>query len=80
MGDAKSALAPRESADLTPIFQAIEDDLKSQYLLGFYLGEVPRDGRRHRFEISLPAGFEYQIFGFKYSRSQDFYVDPPPKP
>src|ERR1041384_4616923 len=34
VGEPQSALAPREN-DLTPVFQAIEEDLKSQYLLGF---------------------------------------------
>ena len=47
VGDVKSALAPVKDIDLTKIFQAIEEDLKSQYLLGFYLGEVANDGRKH---------------------------------
>ena len=34
------AAANRTGNDLTPIFQAIEDDLRSQYLLGFYAGEA----------------------------------------
>ncbi len=38
VGDRESALMPKEN-DLTPIFQAIEEDLKSQYLLGFYIAE-----------------------------------------
>lgn len=77
VGDAQSALAPRQNQDLTSIFRAIEDDLKSQYLLGFYLGETANDGRKHRFSLSLPAGFEYQVGRQGYSRSQDFFIDRP---
>ena len=75
VGNASSALAPdanKTNNDLTPVFQAIEDDLRSQYLLGFYLGEGAGDGRNHRFKIGFPAGVEYQMFGFKYSRTQEF--------
>jgi hypothetical protein len=65
---------------LTPIFQAIEDDLRSQYLLGFYAGEGSRDGRNHRFTIGLPAGLEYQIGGYGYSRTHEFFQAVPPEP
>lgn len=78
-GDARSALAGRGDVDLTPIFQAIEDDLRSQYLLGFYFAENAKDSSRHRFEISVPSGFEYQVGGFKYSRSHEFSLDGPAK-
>jgi len=78
VGDAKSALAPQHSPDLTQIFQAIEDDLKSQYLLGFYLGETANDGRKHRFSLSVPPGFEYQVRQ-GYSRTQEFFVERPKK-
>jgi len=77
VGDARSALAPQQSHDLGPIFQAIEDDLKSQYLLGFYLGEAANDGRKHRFSVSLPAGYEYQVGRLGYSRTQEFFVERP---
>lgn len=76
VGDAKSALAPGTSNannDLTPIFQAIEDDLRSQYLLGFYAGDGSRDGRNHRFTIGFPAGVEFQMGGLKYKRTQEFF-------
>ena len=52
-GDARTALDPRASFDLAPIFQAIEDDLRGQYTLGYYPGNAARDGRAHRIEISL---------------------------
>jgi len=73
-GDAKSALAADgEVANLSPIFQAIEVDLRSQYLLGCYLGQGARDGRQHRFSITMPRGVEYQFGNLRFSRSQDFF-------
>lgn len=62
---------------LAPIFQAIEEDLRSQFLIGFYLNEKANDGRRHTFSLSLPQGFEYQVATFGYARSQKFFVDRP---
>ena len=72
-----SPLSSNKTIDLKPTFQAIEDDLKSQYLLGFYLGETANDGRQHRFSLSLPTGFEYQFGTMKYSRTQEFFVNRP---
>ncbi len=78
VGDAKSALMPREN-DLTPIFQAIEEDLKSQYLLGFYISESSRDNRKHVFSVSMkPQGVEYSVGGKRYSRTQKFMINLPP--
>lgn len=75
VGDAKSALRPREN-DLTPIFQAIEEDLKSQYLLGFYIAESSRDNRKHVFSVSIkPQGVEYSVSGRGYSRTQKFMIN-----
>ncbi len=74
-GDVRWALLPQKAVDLAPIFQAIEDDLKSQYLLGFYLGETANDGRKHRFSLSLPANAEYQVGHSGYSRTHEFFVD-----
>jgi VWFA-related protein len=76
-GDARTALAPPTEIDLAPIFGAIEDDLKSQYLLGFYLGEAANDGRKHRFSLGLPAGIEYQVGRLGYSRTHGFFVHRP---
>ncbi len=76
-GDVKAALSPVKDIDLTAIFQAIEDDLKSQYLLGFYLGEVANDGQKHRFSLSLPPGLEYQFGRLGYSRRHEFFVHRP---
>ncbi len=75
--DARSALAPETNIDLAPMFKAIENDLKSQYLLGFYLSESANDGRRHEFSLAVPNGYEYQIIGRGFSRKQNFYVAKP---
>ena len=72
--DAKSALAPVKDIDLATIFQAIEEDLKSQYLLGFYLGETANDGRKHRFSLGLPEGLEYQLGRMDIPASMSSYV------
>ena len=72
-----SALSTAETVDLTAVFKAIEEDLKSQVLIGFYLNERANDGRRHNFSLSLPNGFEYQVGSMNYSRKQDFFVERP---
>lgn len=77
VGDRESALMPKEN-DLTPIFQAIEEDLKSQYLLGFYIAESARDNRRHFFSVALnPEGILYSIWGRRFSRSHEFTINLP---
>ncbi|MGH9971944.1 MAG: VWA domain-containing protein [Pyrinomonadaceae bacterium] len=77
-GDSKSALQPNRSVDLTPVFQAIEADLKSQYLLGFYISASAHDGRKHRFSLSLvPPNIEYSVGRLGYSRTHEFYVNLP---
>ena len=79
LGDGKPALAPGQQ-DLTPIFQAIEDDLKSQYLLGFYIAESARDNRKHEFSLSLkPDGVQYSAGRSGYSRTQKFFFQQPPR-
>jgi Ca-activated chloride channel family protein len=72
-----SAFDSAKGVNLAPIFQAIEDDLKSQYLLGFYLNEKANDGRRHNFSLSLPQGFESQVIPSDFSRTLKFTVDRP---
>lgn len=62
--------------DLTPIFQAIEEDLKSQYLLGFYIADSARDNRKHVWSVSLkPEGIEYSVGRFGFSRTQKFMIN-----
>jgi len=65
--------------DLTAIFQAIEEDLRSQYLLGFYIAESARDGRKHEFSLGLvPPGIEYSVVPLGYSRQHKFFINRPP--
>jgi Ca-activated chloride channel family protein len=76
VGDVQSALATDKPPDLTPVFKAIEDDLRSQYLLGFYMNEASRDGRRHTFSLSLvPNDLEYSVGARGYSRTQKFFIE-----
>jgi Ca-activated chloride channel family protein len=55
-GTARSALDPKAPVDLTPVFAAIEEDLRSQYVIGFYPGDASRDGQTHRAAIRAPKG------------------------
>jgi Ca-activated chloride channel family protein len=78
VGDRSSALMPKDQ-DLTPIFRAIEEDLKSQYLLGFYIAESARDNRRHSLSVSLkPEEIQYSVWGRRFSRSHEFTINLPP--
>jgi Ca-activated chloride channel family protein len=61
VGDALDALDPRATVDLGPIFKAIEEDLRGQYVLGFYPDDASRDGRFHRLSISLNARRKSQL-------------------
>jgi len=74
---ATDPLQPAAPVDLAPIFQAIEDDLRSQFLIGFYLNEKANDGRRHNFSLTVPEGFEFQVVPRGYSRTQKFFVERP---
>jgi Ca-activated chloride channel family protein len=79
-GNETPALSPeatRAGYDLAPIFQAIEEDLKSQYLLGFYAGEGSHDGRKHRFKVSVPEGVEYRLWNNNFARTHEFFVNMP---
>ncbi|MFN2530462.1 MAG: VWA domain-containing protein, partial [Pyrinomonadaceae bacterium] len=74
-GDVHSALI-QQKTDLVPIFQAIEDDLKSQYLLGFYIDPAAEDGRKHAVSVSvLPPKLEYSVGQLGYSRTHKFSVN-----
>jgi len=52
-GTSASALAPNTPVNLTPVFAAIEADLRSQYVIGFYPGAASRDGKPHRTDVSV---------------------------
>ena len=76
VGDTDSPLTSQANIDLSQVFKAIEEDLKSQYLLGFYTKETSNDGRMHRLVIGLPAGVEYQVGDFGYSQKHEFFSAP----
>lgn len=77
VGNAASPLASPPNTDLSAVFKAIEEDLKSQYLLGFYTRESSNDGRTHRLVVGLPSGVEYQFGGFGYSQKHELFIAPP---
>jgi Ca-activated chloride channel family protein len=77
VGDAKSALSPNANQDLSPIFNAIEEDLKSQYVVGFYLAEGTKEGVAHRISIGITRpGVVYSVAQYGYAQSHDFFVNP----
>jgi len=53
LGDARSALNLRATYDLAPVFQAITEDLQSQYVLGYYLDDDTRNRNDHRIQVNL---------------------------
>ncbi|MEO7970713.1 MAG: VWA domain-containing protein [bacterium] len=76
VGNASSPLASQANSDLSAVFKAVEEDLKSQYLLGFYTKESANDGRMHRLVVGFPAGVEYQFGGFGYSQKHELFIAP----
>ncbi len=56
LGNRADALSPRASYNLAPVFNAIEEDLRGQYVLGFYPEEAARDGRFHEIGVRLAPG------------------------
>jgi VWFA-related protein len=77
VGNTASPLASPANTNLSAVFKAIEEDLKSQYLLGFYTRESSNDGRTHRLVVGLPGGVEYQFGGFGYSQKHELFIAPP---
>ncbi|HLA10675.1 MAG TPA: VWA domain-containing protein [Pyrinomonadaceae bacterium] len=73
--DPKDPLRLDNRVDLSPIFKAIEEDVRSQHLIGFYFNEQGRDGRRHRISISLaPKDLVYSVAGRRFARTHHFEV------
>jgi hypothetical protein len=80
VGNAKNALLPDQHPDLGPIFTAIEDDLRSQYVVGFYTTEGAHDGKTHRVSISVTKpGLSYSVAQFGYERTHNFSVTLKPR-
>ncbi|CAN5409564.1 hypothetical protein BH18ACI2_BH18ACI2_28040 [soil metagenome] len=55
LGDKRNALNPRSTFDLNPIFNAIAEDLHSQYVLGYYLDDTTRAQGEHHIEVKLTS-------------------------
>ena len=53
IGDAKSSLVANAHYDLSAVFQAIEDDLRGQYVIGFYPAPAARDGQTRSVTVTL---------------------------
>jgi Ca-activated chloride channel family protein len=67
-GTSASALNTSARVDLTQVFAAIEDDLRSQYVIGFYPGDFARDGRPHRVSVS-PSNRKLKVHQLRTSYS-----------
>ena len=79
-GNVKNALSPVKNVDLGPVFAAIEQDLRSQYLVGFYVAEGARKGGLHKISIGMTRpGVTYSLGQYGYSKSHDFFVDFTPR-
>ncbi len=53
VGDVRSAFDPGAGYDLGPVFRAIAEDLRGQYVLGYYDGGQERGSLRRRFDVRL---------------------------
>jgi VWFA-related protein len=75
-GDRRMALARETTVDLTKVFSAIEEDLKSQYLVGFYVAEAAHDNRPHRVSITLKKpGAKYSVGQYGFATSHYFQIN-----
>jgi Ca-activated chloride channel family protein len=61
VGDARSSLDPRAEHDLRPIFQAIAEDLQSQYVIGYHASAAGQEHGFHRIDVSLIAPRKRQL-------------------
>jgi len=55
VGDERAALSPEAQYDLRPIFEAVAEDLRGQYVVGFHAREAAGGGRPRRVLVR-PAG------------------------
>ncbi len=68
-GDVKAALDPNARYDLSAVFSAIEEDLASQYLLGFYPTRSESVGPKHRIDVEL----KNRARGYRVKALRDSY-------
>jgi VWFA-related protein len=71
--DAGPLQEPKHVA-VSRIFEALEQDIRSQYLVGFYLNEKAHDGKQHAVSLSLPRGLEYKLPDTDYASTHKFAV------
>jgi Ca-activated chloride channel family protein len=76
VGNTSSPLASQANIDLSAVFKAIEEDLKSQYLLGFYTKKSTQAERSHRLVVGFPDGVEYQLGESSYAQRHDVFIAP----
>ncbi len=55
LGDVQTSLLPNARYDLTKVFQTIEDDLKSQYIIGYYPEDLSNSNKTHKISVKLNA-------------------------
>jgi VWFA-related protein len=53
VGDVRSALDPHAEHDLRPVFQAIAEDLRGQYVVGYHASAAPQQPGTHRIVVRL---------------------------
>ena len=53
VGDVRAALDPHAEHDLRPVFQAIADDLRGQYVAGYHASAAPKQAGTHRIVVRL---------------------------
>jgi Ca-activated chloride channel homolog len=61
VGDARSSLDPSAENDLGPIFKAVAEDLKSQYVLGYHAAAAGAEPGAHRVEVRLSTPRERRL-------------------
>lgn len=55
VGDARASLTPRPRPDFQLVFEAIAEDLRGQYVLGFYAAAAAERSKSRRVEVRLNA-------------------------
>jgi len=78
--DARTALAPTQNQNFTAVFRAIEEDLRSQYVIGFYVGDKARDDRLHKVSITVKnSDVEYSVAQYGFAKTHDFSIKLAPR-
>ncbi len=70
-GDVATALDPPAQLDLTSLFGAIENDLRAQYLLGFYRDETGRGQSLRRIEVDVTSRQRLRVRNLREGSESD---------